>query len=125
MSVYGNMKSIQAVAAADLSGQQYKIVSIAGTIAAGPDDAFGIQQNKPGNGEDLTIGYEGHMKGIAGGTITVGAPLKVVSSGYLTVVASGDPGSPCGKAIAAVASGGVFEGIFNFATTNATITASQ
>lgn len=99
----------------DLSTHQYKAVSIAGTVAASDGAAFGIQQNKPGNGEDLAIAYAGISRYRAGGAVSANGRISVTTSGWIIAATSGD--TSCGKAIEAVSSGGIGEGIFNFATT--------
>lgn len=117
MSQSGNPLCLQAVAGADLNtgdgtGAQYKAVAIDGTIAANNSSAFGLLQNKPKNGEDMTIAYFGHMKGVAGGTLSRGARVRVTTSGYLTTVASGD--GCIGKVVTAAASGATVEILGNF-----------
>lgn len=114
----GRFKSLQLTAGADLNtgdgtGAQYKAVAVGGTIAANNNAAFGLIQNKPKSGEDLTVAYEGHMKGVAGAAITAGLNLKVTTSGYLIVVVSGD--GSVGKAVTTAASGAAVELIGNFA----------
>ena len=99
----------------DLTACQYKAVAIGGTIAAANTAAVGILQNKPKINEDAAVAFAGRSYYVAGAAVTAGAQLSVTTSGYMiTTVASGS--SPCGKALAAVASGGRGEGIFNFAT---------
>ena len=106
--------SVPVVAGADLSAAQYRAVVAAGTIAANNTDALGILQNKPENGEDATVAYNGRIKFTAGGAVTAGAAVKVTTSGYCVTLSSGDLG--CGKALDAVASGAIGEGVFDFAT---------
>lgn len=120
MANSGRFKSIQLVAGADLNtgdgtGAQFKAVAVAGTIAASGTAAIGLIQNKPKSGEDLEVGYEGHMKGVAGAAITAGSRMIVTTSGYL-ITAVGAV-IPCGRALTAASSGATVEGIFNFATT--------
>lgn len=108
------------VAGADISTHQYKVINIAGTIAATNDTAYGILQNKPKSGEHAQVRPFGRAMAMAGGPLAANARLKV-QSGYLITVASGDNAVPCGKNLSgSVASGDVFTGIFNFA--NAAIT---
>ncbi|MCK5609665.1 hypothetical protein KAR91_47770 [Candidatus Pacearchaeota archaeon] len=109
------LESIPLAAGADLSASQYKAVVVAGTIAADGDTAIGIQQNKPAaSGRDLTVGYAGRSRYYAGAAVVAGARLTVTTSGWFTTVVSG--GAIVGRALAAVSSGGIGEGIFNFAT---------
>lgn len=119
MSNSGKFHAIQLVAGADLNtgdgaGAQYKAVAVGGTIAASNTTAIGLLQNKPKNGEDASVGWHGHMKGVAGAGITAGARLIVTTSGYL-ITAIGAV-VPCGRALATCASGGTVEGIFDFST---------
>lgn len=109
------LESIPLEAGADLSASQYKAVVVAGTIAANGDTAIGIQQNKPSaSGRGLTAGYLGRSRYVASAAISAGARLTVTTSGYMVTVTSGD--AIVGRALAAVSSGGIGEGIFNFAT---------
>lgn len=85
-----------------------------GKAAAVGPNAGGILQNKPKTNEHATVFYMGESEFRAGGTVTKGARLSVAASGYLTVSVSG--GLMVGKAIAAVASGGIGRGLFNFTT---------
>lgn len=105
--------NFQSVAGADLRTTQYKAVAIAGTIAANNSAAFGIQQNKPNTGEDLTIAVAGVSRYRAGAAIAANAPVMVTTSGWLITCTSGS--MACGKAIEAVTSGSIGEGYFNFA----------
>ena len=110
--MYGEKVSVRA--GADLSATQYKAVAVGGTIAATNTLAMGIQQNKPQSGEDLTISVLGKSRFVAGGAVAAGGAVKVTTSGFLIACASGD--LACGKAISAVTSGSIGEGIFNFIT---------
>lgn len=117
MAGSGKFDAIQLVAGADLNtgggtGAQFKAVAVGGTIAATSALAFGLLQNKPKSGEDASVGYRGHMKGVAGASITAAARLMVTTSGYLITATSGHV--PVGKAIATAASGATVEGLFDF-----------
>lgn len=116
----GRKFTIQLVAGADLNtgdgtGAQYKAVAVGGTIAATNATTVGLLQNKPKNGEDAEIGYFGHMKGVAGAAIAAGALLMVTTSGY--VITRTATTLPCGRALAAAASGATVEGLFDFTCT--------
>jgi len=120
MSTSGKFETLALVAGADLNtgdgtGAQYKAVTIGGTIAATGNTAFGLIQNKPKNGEDLTVAYRGIMKGVAGAAISAGARVIVTTSGYL-ITAVGAV-IPCGKAISAASSGAPVEIIGDFTLT--------
>ena len=117
MANQGRFNSIQVVAGADLNtgdgtGAQYKAIAVTGLIAATGTTAIGLLQNKPKSGEDAEVGYEGHMKGVAGAAVVAGARLISTTSGYL-ITAVGAV-IPCGRALAAASSGATVEGLFNF-----------
>lgn len=99
-------------AAQDLRTHQYKAVTIGGVVAATNTAAMGIQQNKPDNTEDLSILIAGRSRFRAGGAVTAGGAIKVVTSGWFEACASGD--LACGKAFEAVSSGAIGEGHFDF-----------
>jgi len=113
MSGHGDNMQVAVAAGADLRAAQYKVVGVAGTIAAANDAAIGVLQNKPNTGEGAAVAFAGHMKAYVGGTVTAGGRLKVTTSGWLVAVASGD--GSCAKALAAANSGSVCEVLANFA----------
>lgn len=128
MAGSGRFMSLQLTAGADLNaaggtGAQFKAIAVGGTIAANNSLTMGLLQNKPKNGEDATVGYFGHMKGTAGGTITAGGLVKVTTSGYLLAVTSND--IACGQAITAAASGATVEGLFNFIGLRTTVASAN
>lgn len=104
MAIEGNFDTDTVVAGADLSAMQYKVISIAGVMAASNLTAYGVLQNAPLSGEHATLAVRGKMKAKAGGTITKGAPLVMTASGTLQVGSQGI----VGKALAAASSGAVF-----------------
>lgn len=106
-------------AAEDLSALQYRAVDIDGTLAANNVEAFGVLQNKPENGEDASLGYFGKMRYRAGLAITRGSGVTVTASGWFVAVASNDVA--IGTALAAVSSGGIGQGMFNFIGARSTI----
>lgn len=112
MSTSGDKETVAIIAGADLRTAQYKVIAVAGTIAAANDAALGVLQNKPNIGESASIAYAGHLKGTAAAAIAVGARLKVTAGGYLTTVASGD--GTCGKALTAASSGALVEFVGDF-----------
>jgi Uncharacterized conserved protein (DUF2190) len=118
MSASGDSQKIAVSAGADLSAAQYKVIDVAGTISAANSAALGVLQNKPKSGEDASVAVLGHMKAYAGGTITKGARLKVTTSGWLVVVASGD--GTCGKSLQAANSGSLVEFIGDFISASTT-----
>ena len=109
---------IPVVAGADLNtdDHQYHVVAVAGTIAPSPVTAGGLLQNKPKSGEDASLCYAGRSRFRAGGAVTAGARLTSTASGWVTAVVSGGASEMIGTALGAVSSGGIGEGIFNFAT---------
>ena len=100
-------------AGADISAHQYKVINIAGTIAATANAAYGILQNKPRSGEPAQLRVFGRSLGLAGAAVAANASLKV-QSGYLIAIASGDNVVPIGKNLSgAVNSGDEFTVAFN------------
>lgn len=116
MSWEAEQLRLNVTAAADLSGSQYKIVDVAGTISAsvalGSKTAIGVLLNKPQSGEQAEVAYLGRMKGYAGLALAAGARLQVTSGGFLTTVQSGNVA--VGKALAAANSGDLVPFVGNF-----------
>lgn len=109
---FGNDDTV--VATEDLSGHQYKVVGVAGTIAAGADAAYGVLKNKPLSGEAAQVKVLGRARALAGGALAAGALLGV-QSGYLIATSSGDNIVPVGKNLSgAVNSGDEFSAAVNF-----------
>ncbi len=100
----------------DLSARQYHAINVAGTLAADADGAYGILQNKPSeSGRDAASLWHGPSYYRAGGGDHArGNLLTVSTSGWLTVATSGQ--QIVGRCRSAVNSGGIAEGIFNFAS---------
>lgn len=111
MSQYNDKFGVRA--GADLRTHQFKAVGIAGTVAITNEAAMGIQQNKPNNGEDLSMVIHGRSKFRAGGALTAGQLMMVTTSGWLVAVTSGQ--LSCGRNFEAISSGSIGEGYFNFA----------
>jgi hypothetical protein len=110
----GNYQGISVLFTTDARANQYKAVSVAGTIAATSNAAYGLQQTKPNSGQHGDIGFFGEMKAWAGGTINSGGLVKVTTSGFIVAATSGD--TAIGKCLSGAASGDVFAGLFNFVT---------
>lgn len=106
-------ESVPVVAGEDLSAGQYHAVGVGGTIVATPAASIGILQNKPKSGEDGEATFSGRSRYRAGAAVAANAQLTVTTSGWLITATSGT--AVVGKALAAVSSGGIGEGIFNFA----------
>lgn len=86
-----------------------------GDIAADGLTAKGILVAGVNSGDTGTYAYEGVINYTAGIAISSeGLPLTPVASGYMTVASDGD--FAVGKSGAAVTSGSVSAGIFNFPT---------
>lgn len=78
-------------AAEDLNAHEGIAVTIADNkVANNGQEANGILDSKPKNGEHGTIVIFGIVKAKAGGAITVNNTITVATSGYVTVTASGD-----------------------------------
>ena len=89
MSVEGNMIADTIVAGHDLSGLQYHVVTVAGSLATSNATAFGVLENKPQSGEHGTVAYLGKVKAKCFGTIAIGGKVSV-GSGMLIAASSGD-----------------------------------
>lgn len=116
----------------DLNTHQYQAVTLAdGKVANNGGEANGILQNKPKTNEHATLGYQGIMKFRAGGAVSANAEMTVVLSGYFLTavnatftidsataaanVTAADSGAMVvGRALAAVTSGSIGTGAFNF-----------
>lgn len=112
MATQGDSSKIAVIAGADLSAAQYKVVDVAGTIAANNTAALGILVNKPRAGDGASVAFLGHTKAWVGAAVSAGARLKTTTSGFLTNVASGD--GSCAKALKAASSGSLCEVLVDF-----------
>lgn len=108
------LTSLPFIASINLEQLQYHAVTIGGTLANDGATAMGYSQNKPAIGEDGTLGFMGRSDYRGGAAISAGNQLTIATSGWTVVAGSGD--SVIGRAISNVGSGGIGEGIFNFAT---------
>lgn len=118
----GKFEAIAIAAGQDLDSMQYKVVGVGGTIVATADLALGLVQNKPRNGENATVAYQGNMKGYAGAAVVTTRPITVTTSGFLINVTSGDGvASPVGMPLVAANSGDIFNFVGNFATAKNTV----
>lgn len=118
MSADGQNMKIPVIAGADLRAAQYKVIAVAGTIAASNGASIGVLYNKPNTNESATVAYLGHMKAYCGGAIAANGRMKVTTSGYLVAVASGD--GSVGKALAAANSGSLVEFVGDFSNADTT-----
>jgi len=97
----------------DLNTHQYQAITLAdGKVANNGAEASGILVNKPKSNEHATCGIFGEMKYRAGGAVSADGKITVSTSGYFTAAGSGD--FIVGKAKAAVTSGSVGVGYFDF-----------
>ncbi len=114
MAVKGEFSKLTVEAGADLRSLQYYAIALDdGQRAIHGGEANGILQSKPNTGEPATIGYLGVMKFRAGGAVSKDNWLRVDSNS--TFVAAGSGHHLVGRALAAVTSGSIGTGVFNFA----------
>ena len=108
-AVTGKIKAGEA-----LDTHQYFAIALDdGQIANNGHEAGGIILNKAKNNEHVDYGVIGEFKFRAGGAASIGNKLRVTTSGYFVTAASGY--YTAGRAKAAVTSGSIGTGFFNFA----------
>ena len=113
MSFEAEQLRMDVPAGADLSTTgQYKVISIAGTLALSGKVSIGVLQNKPQSGEMCEIAYMGRMKAYAGGAIAANKGFQVSSGGWITLVQSGQDAK--GYVLAAANSGDIVPVVANF-----------
>jgi hypothetical protein len=109
--------TIQVTEDLNASTAQYHAIALNdGKLAANGSEASGIIQNKPKNTEAAEIVYLGESRFAAGGAVNAGAKLTVTTSGWV-IAAPGSGYYIVGRAKAAVTSGSIGIGFFNFAST--------
>ncbi len=118
MTVHQNQELVTVPATADLSGiaSRFKVVTIGGTIcsAALVKQAAGILWHGAEIGQGASVVRAGITKALAGIAVgTVGYPLSVANSGFLTLTVSG--GYTIGRARETCASGDLVPVEVNFA----------
>ena len=97
----------------DLDDHQYFAIALDdGKIANNGHEACGIILNKAKTNEHVDYGVIGEFKFRAGGAASIGNKLRVTTSGYFVTAASGY--YTAGRAKAAVTSGSIGTGFFNF-----------
>lgn len=114
MTTHINGTGYQIKATEDLTNAKLKLITIGGTIAqaAGPKAVAGVCWSNPTSGYNATAIVHGITKAYVGAAVTsLGAPLKVANSGWLTVAASGDVS--CARALTTCASGDTAEILFD------------
>lgn len=109
MATQQNTQLISQLAGADLSGSQFLFVkeSAAKTVnvcSAITDEALGVLQNKPTQGQAASVAIDGTAKVKAGGVIAFGAKVAPMASGKAQVAASTQ--FPRGIALEAAAADG-------------------
>jgi len=121
MAYNGKTCNITIQASADLSdttagtGKLYKAIANTGTLSAAAGSALGILQYGADDTGNVTLAVSGESKYVAGGAIASGGKLALAADGYLAAASSGS--TVVGVNLpAAVTSGSVGTGIFNFAT---------
>lgn len=114
MATEGRQLETTFQAAEDLNTHLYHAIALNDCkIANTAEEASGILLSKPESGEFGRLAYCGEIKFKAGGAISQGDKLTVATSGYFTTAESND--AVLGEAKAAVTSGSVGTGIFEFA----------
>lgn len=105
-----NGPGITAVAAVDLSSQQYNLMVLSAENAvniasgSGLTTALGVLYNQPQLGEHATIYNGGHLKARTGAAVAAGKHVTCNTSGSAVAIASGTGGMSYGKSL--TASGG-------------------
>lgn len=120
MTIESEFSVWNVTAAEDLSGAGalYKIVSIAGTIAAGPSLAVGVLRSKNISGGQVSAVFKGITKVVLGAAVTTpGYPfVTAATSGFAIAASSG--GVHHGRLLntGAVASGDLVTALVDFST---------
>lgn len=116
MTTHANHKMRTAVAAQDLAMEaQYKAVTLAGAIAGTTSTVAGILWHYGKTGDFISYVYEGDTEVKVGAAVsTLGFPLKIAASGWLTPAASGDV--HVGRAMTTAASGDIVNALVDFKT---------
>jgi hypothetical protein len=114
MTTHIKEETLQVVAAENLQGSVFKVLSINGTIAQTVREAIGISKTSTSSGQHATAIYQGLTKAYFGGAVaTPGWPLTITTSGF--VIAAGSGNSTCGRLGAtAVLSGQIGFALFDF-----------
>jgi len=117
MTIEGQFKVWNVLAAEDLLNAVGKAVTINGTIAPTIANAIGVLRGKGSTGQHLPAVFEGVTKVVVGAAVTTpGYPIKITTSGFFIAAASGD--GHVGRLLntAAVASGDLVPAMVNFMT---------
>jgi hypothetical protein len=117
MAFDNSVQNITLPAAADLSAQQYRCMTVNASGQAAVANAtalvVGILQNDPGAaGQPATVAYAGASKAVAGASITAGARVTADANGaVIPAAAAGDP--VLGVALSNAASGDIIPVLIN------------
>jgi hypothetical protein len=117
MAYDNQVQSITLPAAADLSAQQYRCLTVdsngRAAVANATALAIGILQNDPNAaGQAATVAYAGVSKAKAGGSITAGARVTADANGaVIAATTAGD--AVIGVALAGAASGDIIPVLIN------------
>lgn len=114
--IHEEFYGISATEDLSVAGAKYKCVTLNGTIAQSTVRAFGILKYGASSGGNASVVYEGLTKAYVGGAVsTVGWPLTVSASGWVTAAASGN--HTIGRVLAVAASGDVAAVAVDFKST--------
>lgn len=107
-SIHSAVATVTAPANTDLSTKQYYAVDLnssGNAVVAGAGNTFvGVLGNKPSAaGQAAEIMISGLVPMVCGGTVAIGAPVKIDSSGKAVTASSGD--KAIGRAFSAGTSG--------------------
>ncbi len=109
----GEVVVMGVVAGEDLSAAQYKVIAMDGTVANNNTEALGSQTTKAQLGDAVSCDVSGRMVCVSGAALAKSIAVKVVTSGFIAAVASGD--GSCGTTFEAVNSGDQVSILGNFA----------
>lgn len=114
MTIHINGMGYQVNATEDLTNAKFKVITLLGTIAqaAGPRAVAGVCVYPVTSGYTATAIVNGITKALVGAAVnSLGAPLKVANSGFLTPASSGDVS--CARALNTASSGDLLEVLFD------------
>lgn len=118
MTTQANGVDITRLAGADLSSSQYHFVKLDTNgevvLSGAGEDAIGVLQNKPADGQAATVRVGGLSKVVAGAAITAGARVASDASGkaktaVAATVNTSDTGAAADAVVASFALGNAFE----------------
>jgi hypothetical protein len=102
---YYQSMAVLASVALNADSVLFKGISLAGAVTADADLLAGFLHSKGDSGQGVEVVYQGiYLVDMAAACSTLGFPLKLTTSGWCTVAASGDYGV-IGRALATCSSG--------------------